>query len=326
MPRFALGAEHAGERLDKVLARLLPEVSRATVQRWMTEGRVLIDGAPVRPKHVARAGEVVEVTPGPEPGTVATPDPSIALNVVFEDDDLLVVDKPAGMVVHPARGNWEKTLVNALLARPGFERLPEVAGDPTSALRPGIVHRIDKDTSGLLVVAKSALARDRLTKALSEHRVERAYLGLTDGVPVDATLTTHYGRHPKSRLRFSSRVPTGKTAITHVTIEERLAGGRAALIRCVLETGRTHQIRVHVAEQCRTPLLADRLYGRTPTDEDLRAVAEVLGRQALHAAVLGFTHPISGEALRFESPLPPDLDRALSSLRRLPGGRNVHDR
>jgi 23S rRNA pseudouridine1911/1915/1917 synthase len=234
---------------------------------------------------------------------------------VFEDEALLVVNKPAGLVVHPARGHRRGTLVNGLLARPGFE-LPG-AGNETEKERPGIVHRIDKDTSGLLVVAKSEQSRESLKAQLGAHSAERVYLALTVGVPSPGTIRTTYGRDPRSRLRFTSRRREGKSAITHVRVREKLAGGRAALVECRLETGRTHQIRVHLSEQAKTPLLADALYGRRPTDPELALVATELGRQALHAAVLGFTHPTTGEKLRFEVPPPADFQAALLRLRGL---------
>jgi 23S rRNA pseudouridine1911/1915/1917 synthase len=179
------------------------------------------------------------------------------------------------------------------------------------------VHRIDKETSGLLVVAKTAAAREALKVQLAAHTAERVYVALTLGVPASTTLRTHYGRDRRSRLRFTSRVKEGKLAVTHVKVLERLAGGRAALVECRLETGRTHQIRVHLSEQQKTPLFADSLYGRRPHDADLAGVSTALGRQALHARVLGFSHPSSGERLRFEVPPPPDFAAALAALRAL---------
>jgi len=317
MPRFELGSEHAGERLDKVLARLMPGTSRSTLQRWVAESRVLVDGKPCRQRDVARAGSVVEVEPGPPPPSRAEPDASVPFAVLYEDEHLVVVDKPAGVVVHPARGHRTGTLVAGLLARQGFGRPPSDPRDPEGALRPGIVHRIDKDTSGILVVAKDDPTRESLKAQLAQHSVERAYLAFTLGVPAAGKLSTLHGRDPKSRLRFTTRVREGRTATTHVEVVERLAGGRAALVRLTLETGRTHQIRVHLAEISRTPILGDALYGRRPADEDLAEITLELGRQALHAAVLGFVHPSDGRALRFESPLPNDMQRALQRLRHL---------
>jgi len=299
-----------------VLARLLPDVSRATVQRWIQEGRVLVDGASCRPRDAVKTGAVLEVDPLPPPPSDAEPDARVELEVVYEDAAVLVVNKPAGLVIHPARGHRSGTLVNGLLARPGFAAgLAEPAAG--EALRPGIVHRIDKDTSGLLVVAKTPQSRESLKVQLAAHSAERAYLALTLGVPAPRTIRTHYGRDRRSRLRFTSRLEEGKLAVTHVRVLERLAGGRAAFVECRLETGRTHQIRVHLSEQSKTPLLADALYGKRPSDPELVSASELIGRQALHAAVLGFTHPVTGERLRFEAPPPPDFASALAALREL---------
>ena len=297
--------------------RLLPEVSRATIQRWIAEGRVKVDGNICRPKQLVRGGARLEVEPSEPPPSTATPDPSVEFQVLHEDAHLIVVDKPAGLVVHPARGHASGTLVNGLLARGGFERAAADARDPNAAVRPGVVHRIDKDTSGILVVAKDEPTREGLKQQLSEHSMERLYRALTLGVPHSGTIDSMYDRHPRSRLRFTSKTTRGKRAVTHVRVLEELAGGRAASIECRLETGRTHQIRVHLSEQAGTPLLADWLYGRTPGAADLQQIAATLGRQALHAAVLGFVHPATHEPLRFESPLPADLLTALTALRAL---------
>jgi 23S rRNA pseudouridine1911/1915/1917 synthase len=295
----------------------MPEVSRATVQRWISEGRVKLDGKICRAKQQVRGGAKLEVEPSEPPPSTATPDASVEFQVLHEDAHLIVVDKPAGLVVHPARGHASGTLVNGLLARGGFERASADARDPNAAVRPGVVHRIDKDTSGVLVVAKDEPSREGLKKQLSEHSMERVYRALTLGVPKSGSITTMYDRHPRSRLRFTSKTDHGKRAVTHVAVVERFAEGRAAVVECRLETGRTHQIRVHLAEQAGTPLLADWLYGHTPGGADLQAIATALGRQALHAAVLGFVHPVTQAQLRFESPLPADLTAALSALRAL---------
>lgn len=318
MPRFELGPEHAGERLDKLLARLMPEVSRSTLQRWIVEERVRVDGRLCRARDVARAGSVVEVEPGPAPSSEAQPDATVPFTVLYEDEHLVVVDKPAGVVVHPARGHFHGTLVSGLLARGGFRRVAADPRDPEGHLRPGIVHRIDKDTSGVLVVAKDEATREGLKAQLAAHSVERAYLALTVGVPPAGRIETLYGRDPRSRLRFTSKVREGKRAVTSVELLERFASDRAALVRCRLETGRTHQIRVHLAERCKTPILADALYGRPPGDASLAEIARAMGRQALHAAVLGFEHPVAHRVLRFEVPVPADFQRALESLRALP--------
>jgi 23S rRNA pseudouridine1911/1915/1917 synthase len=240
------------------------------------------------------------------------------LDVLYEDPHLLVVNKPAGLVVHPARGHRTGTLVNGLLARPGFSLPTPDPRDEPGSMRPGIVHRIDKDTSGLLVVAKDDRAREGLKVQLAQHSVERAYLALTVGTPVSGTIRSTHARDPRSRLRFTSKSAVGKTAITHVRVLERLAGGRAAYLECRLETGRTHQIRVHLSEQAKTPLLADAVYGAgVVLSAEISEIAGTLGRQALHAAVLGFIHPVTAQALRFEVAPPPDFALALSALRAL---------
>ena len=315
--RLIVDAEHAGERLDKVISLLLPETSRATVQRWITESRVRVNGESCRARDRVRAGSVVDVEPGPEPASSAQPDTSVAFAVLYEDPHLIVVDKPAGLVVHPARGHASGTLVNGLLARPGFARPPSDPLDPQAALRPGIVHRLDKDTSGVLVIAKDSPTREGLKQQLAVHSVERLYLALTSGVPRAATIRTLHARHPRSRLRFTSRITRGRPAVTHLRTIEELARGRAALVECRLETGRTHQIRVHLSERSHTPLLADALYAKPVADPSVRAIAERLGRQALHARVLGFRHPVTGEVLRFVAELPEDFQQALEALRKI---------
>jgi 23S rRNA pseudouridine1911/1915/1917 synthase len=304
-------------RVDRALVQLMPETSRATVQRWIAEGRVKIDGKICRAKQLLRAGAKLEVEPSEPPPSQATPDATVRFQVLYEDPHLIVIDKPAGLVVHPARGHASGTLVNGLLARGGFERAAADPRDPNASVRPGVVHRIDKDTSGILVVAKDEPTREGLKAQLSAHSMERLYRAITLGVPRTASIVTLYDRHPRSRMRFTSKTSSGKRAVTHVALLDTLAKGRAALVECRLETGRTHQIRVHLSEQAGTPLLADWLYGREPAEPDLLAVARSLGRQALHAASLGFVHPVSGEQLRFESPLPADMQQALAALRAL---------
>lgn len=307
------------DRLDKLVVRLCERMgalaSRSAVQRWITNGRVLVDGKPGQASSSVALGARVTVTPeGPEP-TTAAPDASIKLDVVFEDEHLLVVDKPAGLVVHPGKGHAEGTMVNALLGRGGFELASADPLDPEGHLRPGIVHRIDKDTSGLLVVAKDAATREALKTLFASHDIEREYIAIVIGTPTDATFDTLHGRHPTDRVRFTSFVDTGKRAVTHVNVLETFVG--SALVACHLETGRTHQIRVHLAERAKTPILGDALYGKPPKDAKLRAIADVLGRQALHARRLGFVHPITGKRLSWESPLPKDIAQAVESLRQL---------
>ncbi|HSS01102.1 MAG TPA: RluA family pseudouridine synthase [Kofleriaceae bacterium] len=312
MHRFTVDPDRAGERIDALIAAMRPTLSRAAAQRLIDDGLVQIGGVVVgKAGQRVRAGDAVEVTvPAPAPIEVAAED--IPLTVLFEDADLIVIDKPAGLVVHPAAGHASGTLVNALLFH--CKDLSGIGG----ALRPGIVHRLDKDTSGAMVATKTDRAHAALGAAFAAKSrgepggILREYLGIAAPPPPgpSGTLRTYHGRHPTDRKRFSSRVISGKPAVTHWTIEEALPG--AALVRFRLETGRTHQIRVHAADHG-WPLLGDPLYGRPP--RALAPIAAELGRQALHAAVLELDHPITGERLRFESPLPGDLARALAQLR-----------
>jgi len=340
--RFEVALAQAKIRVDLLVVQLLAEAgvptARAEVQRWIAEGCVLANGQPVEKKQKLAAGTELEITPAPPPLSEALPDPSVPFEVVFEDADLLVVDKPAGVVVHPARGHATGTLVNGLLARGGFEAGNADPRDPTGHLRPGIVHRIDKDTSGLMVVTKNAETREGLKALFARHDITRCYLAIAIGEVTAARFDTSHARHPKSRLRYTSdprshrphprdvekqsRKQSGKQsgtgqqgtrrAVTEVTPVSALRG--ATLVRCTLHTGRTHQIRVHMAEQAKAPILADALYGGLPSDPDLRQIADQLGRQALHAAVLGFVHPITGETMRWESKLPEDMQRAVDAL------------
>ncbi|MDX2051600.1 MAG: RluA family pseudouridine synthase [Polyangiaceae bacterium] len=313
---FVLDDTQARQRIDKVLHQFLPDTSRVTLQRWMAEGRVLVSGRPCRPSDLVGPGAVIWVDPGAPLPSEAAPDPSVVLDVLFEDAFLMVINKPAGLVVHPARGHWSGTLVNGLLARSSFSR-EALGSDAAALLRPGIVHRLDRDTSGVIMVAKTEAAREGLKSQLAARTVERLYRGITLGVPSNAIIRTLHARNPHSRLKFTSHAEVGKSAVTRVTVLEKLASGRAALIECRLETGRTHQIRVHLSEQSKTPLIADALYGRVSNDPQLAAIGTRLGRHALHAEVLGFVHPITHEALRFSVPFPADLAETLSALRAL---------
>jgi 23S rRNA pseudouridine1911/1915/1917 synthase len=316
--RFVVEASHPRDRLDRLALVLLTEAgvptSRAAAQRWIEAGRVLVNGrAGLRPSASVPIGAHIEITPEPPEASSAEPDASVTLRVVHEDTSLLVVDKPAGLVVHPARGHATGTLVNGLLARGGFARINADPKDPAGHLRPGIVHRLDKDTSGLLVVAKDASTRETLKAAFAAHAIEREYLALVIGEAKEATYATLHARHPTDRLRFTSQTSSGRRAVTHVRVVERFEG--ATLVACTLQTGRTHQIRVHLTEQAGTPILADSLYGRAPRDAALAQIARELGRQALHARVLGFTHPSTRAVVRWESELPPDFAAALEKLR-----------
>jgi 23S rRNA pseudouridine1911/1915/1917 synthase len=313
--RFVLPEDQPRERLDKLLAKLLPETSRATLQRWIEQGRVNVDGKPCRARDRLGPGHRIEVVPAAPPPTRATPDGSVSFQVLYEDPYLVVVDKPAGLVVHPAKGHQDGTLVNGLLARYAGDWTEQADSDGSSAIRPGIVHRIDKDTSGILVIARCEQAREGLKAQLASHQMGRRYLGITGGAPRTTTLSTLYGRHPRSRLKWCSLVREGKVAVTHVRTLEVLAEATAALVECRLETGRTHQIRVHLAEQTKTPLLGDSLYGKRSQTPHIVEAERLLGRHALHAAELAFCHPVTGAELAFQAAPPADFSRALEYLR-----------
>jgi len=284
----------AGLRLDQALARLLPEESRTRLVRLIEQGHVTVDGRPAAAKLKMKSGEAVDVALVPRVEESAHAPEDIALAVVHEDDDVLVVDKPSGLVVHPGSGNWSGTMLNALLHRvPALSHLA----------RAGIVHRLDKDTSGLLVVAKNEAAQQSLVRQLKERAVKRTYLALVRGkVRRAGTVDAPIGRHPVQRTRMAV-VERGKPAVTHYRVREAFAAH--TLLECDLETGRTHQIRVHLAS-IGHPIEGDPAYAPRG--------ARLLGRQALHAWKLAFSHPRSGAALKFESPVPRDFADLLESL------------
>jgi 23S rRNA pseudouridine1911/1915/1917 synthase len=312
----------AGGRLDRFVAGAL-EVSRSEVQRWIADGRVTVAGAPRDASSTVREGDEVRVVPDAPQATAAEPDAAVRFDILHVDGDLVVVMKPPGLVVHPARGHESGTLVNGLLARGLFARdvleadasqVREGSASAGAYARPGIVHRLDKGTSGVMVVARNARAREALKAQFQAHSIERAYEAVVVGAATSRTFSTMHGRHPRDRMRFTSRLGPGgqgKRAVTHVRVLAALRG--ATHVACTLETGRTHQIRVHLAESG-TPVLGDPLYGRPPGDLELRALAERLGHQALHARVLGLVHPTSGERLRFEAPPPVDFVDVLAAL------------
>jgi 23S rRNA pseudouridine1911/1915/1917 synthase len=292
----------AGRRLDQVLTDLAG-VSRAVAVRWLDEGRVLVDGDARQRSHRLRGGERLRwEPPAPEPTSPPRPE-RLPLQVRYEDEHLLVVAKPAGLVVHPGAGHSSGTLVNALLGREG-SRLSTVGG----AGRPGIVHRLDRDTSGLLLVAKDDRTHAALAAELAAHRIERRYLALVQGhLGQTATVDAPLGRHPRDRKRMAV-VPGGRRAVTHLRVLERLEA--ADLAEAKLETGRTHQIRAHLA-YLRHPVVGDRVYGADPK----LAARLGLERPFLHAWRLRFRHPVDGRELDLEEQLPADLRQALDRLR-----------
>jgi 23S rRNA pseudouridine1911/1915/1917 synthase len=297
--------EHAGRRLDQALADLLPQHSRSRLKSWIESGAVRVDGAPVAPRYKLRGGERVDVTAvAPQSLTDAAED--IPLDIRFEDDALIVLDKPAGLVVHPGSGNRTGTLLNALL-----HHAPELGDLP----RAGIVHRLDKDTSGLMVVARTQAAQRDLVRQIASRSVTREYLAVAHGdVTRASTIDAPIGRHPVQRTTMAV-VAHGKPARTHVAVVERF--GMATLLRCRLDTGRTHQIRVHLAA-IGHPLVGDPAYGKRARTGTL-----AFGRQALHAAKLVLVHPLSGKALGFEADPPRDFQALLETLRSH-AGRRAH--
>jgi 23S rRNA pseudouridine1911/1915/1917 synthase len=297
----------AGKRLDQALAQLFPQYSRSRLTQWVKDGRVLVDGEVLKPKDKVLGGEEVSLEPEVEADTQFQAE-DIPLNIVYEDEAILVINKPPGLVVHPAAGNWSGTLQNGLLFHD-----PELAKVP----RAGIVHRLDKETSGLMVVARTLEAHTSLVTQLQERTVKREYLALVQGQVISGGMVEEpIGRHPVDRKRMAV-VASGKPAITHYLVEERFEG--YTLLRVSLETGRTHQIRVHMAH-IRFPMVGDPVYGgraRIPAglSEEVREAILKFPRQALHATRLGLVHPVTGEEMQWEAPLPEDMQALLSSMR-----------
>ncbi len=295
---LAVPATCAGLRLDQALAQLLPQYSRARLTAWIRDGRVSVDGKTQAPRDKLHGGENISVRPALSPEETAYRPETMPLDVLYEDDTLMVINKPPGLVVHPGSGNWQGTLLNALLAH-----APQLAGVP----RAGIVHRLDKDTSGLLVIAKTLTAQTDLVRQLQARSVHREYRAVTHGkVPRDGKIEGAIGRDPRSRTRMAV-VRSGKPAVTHYKVLEKFA--RASVLACRLETGRTHQIRVHL-QKLGYPIWGDPVYGpRNPPP------SPQLPRQALHAEKLGLIHPQSGETLHWQAPLPADMLQLIAALR-----------
>ena len=302
--------ERRGARLDRFVADALG-VSRSESQRWIGHGRVTVNGAEREASARLQEGERIVVIPETPPQSHALPDADVRFEILHVDDAIVVINKPAGLVVHPARGHERGTLVNGLLSL-GLFRQGEVSDGDSSHMRPGIVHRLDKGTSGVIVVARSAAAREALKAQFQAHSIERAYCAVVVGDAAARTFSTLHGRSSRDRLKFTTRVVRGRPAITHVRVVARLHG--ATHVECTLETGRTHQIRVHLSESG-TPVLGDPLYGGKVHDPRVRAVGEKLGHQALHARLLGLVHPVTGARLRFEAEAPADFLAALEALK-----------
>lgn len=301
-------------RLDRFLAQKMPEMSRSYLQKLICGGNLMLDEVTITDNaRKVKAGDafVLNVPPAEE----AEPKPeNIALEIVYEDDDLLVVNKPARMTVHPAAGAWHGTLVNALLFHCA-DNLSGIGG----VKRPGIVHRIDKETSGLLVVAKNDLAHQNLSEQFAEHTIERTYLAVVYGVPqpLDGTIEGNIGRSPFDRKKMAIVTNGGKNAVTHYKTRQ-IFGRAAALVQCNLETGRTHQIRVHLSSRGYA-LIGDKVYVKNKKSEialpaEIKNYVNSFARQALHAKSLGFVHPRTGEQMQFDSELPTDMQELLQKL------------
>lgn len=310
---------HQTGRLDKVLATIWPELSRARYQQLIESGLVMVDGVTITDSsYKVKSGQSIEISI-PKPAPARPEAQEIPLEILFEDQHLIVVNKPAGLVVHPAPGNPDKTLVNALLHHCG-PSLTGIGGE----LRPGIVHRLDKDTSGIMVAAKTQACHQALSALFAEHNLTRRYLALVWGLPNprSGTITGNIGRSSKDRKKMAVVQSGGRSAITHYEMVQTYAGGALSLVRCQLETGRTHQIRVHLSTKG-FPVLGDPIYGRNKPmllakiKTEFRRNLAIFPRQALHACHLGFTHPVTGSELSFDLKLPADMKDLLSFLETL---------
>lgn len=298
-----IGVEQAGQRLDRFLVGLLKDVSRTTVQQLIAEGLVLVNEKPSKPGYALRVDDRVRILAFMSPTPTEVKPQAIPLDIVYEDADLIVVNKAAGMVVHPAPGHYEDTLVNALLAR-----YPELQGIGTD-MRPGIVHRLDKDTSGLIIVARNTRSLALLVEQMKRHEIIKRYLALVEGtISLDqGSIDAPIGRDPRNRQQMAITVVDSREARTHFRVLERFKNHTLLLLQ--LETGRTHQIRVHL-QAIKHPVVGDAVYGSGNAQRGLG-----LQRQFLHAYQLQFTHPVTGAMLEFEAPLPEDLQMVLDTLR-----------
>ncbi|WP_133138663.1 23S rRNA pseudouridine(1911/1915/1917) synthase RluD [Legionella genomosp. 1] len=298
-----------GERIDVVLARMLPDYSRSQLSQWLKQGKITVDSRTLKPKDKVNHGSLIQLNLDQltENKTGIAEAEDIPLDIVYEDDYLLVINKPAGLVVHPGAGNWEHTLVNALL-----HHLPQLSALP----RAGLIHRLDKDTTGLLVIAKTLTVHTQLTRQMQEREIHRHYLTLVQGHLISGgEIATCFGRHPSNRLKMAV-CAQGREAVTHYSIKKQYQ--YFTLLEVQLLTGRTHQIRVHMAH-IKHPVFGDQLYGgrtRVPAeaDESLIKLLQQFKRQALHAYTLSFEHPHSDEMVSFSAPLPEDFATLLSAL------------
>ncbi len=303
---FQIEKPQSGSRLDHVLQKILPDYSRSRIQQWIQQGFICVNQQQCKPRQKVYSGDLVDIDV-PEQTVISDQPQAIEFDILHEDEDIFVINKPAGLVVHPAAGNWDGTLVNGLLARdPRLQQLP----------RAGIVHRLDKDTTGVMVVARNLTAHNWLVEQMQARQVKREYVAIARGVvTAGRRVETEMGRHPQNRKKMAV-VAAGKTAITHFQVARKFA--RHSLLRLQLETGRTHQIRVHMAHLL-YPLLGDSLYGgRTRlsagVDEALLEIIRDFRRQALHAERLGFEHPATHELVSYEAPLPADFAALLEAL------------
>ena len=302
LQRLTVSPEDAGVRIDKYLAEQLPDITRSYLQKLLKDGSVQMNGKPVKASTKTAVGAVIALTI-PEPEEPEILPENIPLDILYEDSDVILINKPKNMVVHPAAGHYTGTLVNALM----YHCRGDLSGI-NGVLRPGIVHRIDKDTTGVLIVCKNDRAHNALAEQLKEHSITRKYRAIVCGnlKEDEGTVDAPLGRHPQDRKKMAIVRSGGKRAVTHYRVLERF--GNDTYIECQLETGRTHQIRVHMASLGH-PLLGDEIYGRAKSPFKLEG-------QTLHAMVLGFIHPTTGEYLEFEAPLPEYFEKLLEKLRK----------
>lgn len=302
LQRLTVSPEDAGVRIDKYLAEQLPDITRSYLQKLLKDGSVQMNGKPVKASTKTAVGALIALTiPEPEEPEILPED--IPLDILYEDSDVILINKPKDMVVHPAAGHYTGTLVNALM----YHCKGDLSGI-NGVLRPGIVHRIDKDTTGVLIVCKNDRAHNALAEQLKEHSITRKYRAIVCGnlKEDEGTVDAPLGRHPQDRKKMAIVRSGGKRAVTHYRVLERF--GNYTYIECRLETGRTHQIRVHMASLGH-PLLGDEIYGRAKSPFKLEG-------QTLHAMVLGFIHPTTGEYMEFEAPLPEYFEKLLEKLRK----------